>query len=232
MFCDLNCPDNFIDYPIFYASGKNGWAVQNLKDEKKDVRCILDGIIKHVPQPKVCPEKSFSMLVTQTQPNSFYGKMVLGRINSGEIEVGKDLKAYDQDNNLIENSKVTRILKKTGLSEIDLDKAFAGDIVLVAGFPNSRVTHTLIEEGYPNKTIPCLKIDAPLMGVSISVNTSPLAGKEGSKFTLNDIKMRLKEEADNDVALSVDLDNRNTNSVQVRGRGDLHIGVLLEKLRR
>lgn len=83
-------------------------------------------------------------------------------------------------------------MKKTGLSEMDLDKAYAGDIVLVSGFPSSRVTHTLIEEGFPAKTIPCLKIDEPLMGVSISVNTSPLAGKEGSKITLNDIRMRLK----------------------------------------
>jgi GTP-binding protein len=78
---------------------------------------------------------------------------------------------------------------------MDLDKAYAGDIVLVAGFPNSRVTYTLIEEGYPSKSIPCLKIDEPLMGVSISVNTSPLAGKEGSKITLNDLRSRLKEES-------------------------------------
>jgi len=111
------------------------------------------------------------MLVTQTQPNSFYGKMLLGRINSGELIVGKDLKAYDQDSNLISGGKVTRILKKSGLSEIVLDKAYAGDIVLLSGFPTARVTHTLVEEGYPEKRIPCLKIDEPLMGVSISVNT-------------------------------------------------------------
>lgn len=132
------------------------------------------------------------MLVTQTQPNSFYGKMVLGRINSGEIAVGKELKVYDQDSKLIEIGKVTKIMKKTGLSEINLEKAYAGDIVLVSGFPSSRVTHTLVEEGYPDKRIPCLKIDEPLMGVSISVNTSPLAGKEGTKVTLNDLKVRLK----------------------------------------
>lgn len=117
--------------------------------------------------------------------------------------------------------KVSKIIKKTGLSQIELDKAYAGDIVMVAGFPNTRATYTVIEEGYPSKTIACLKIDAPLMGVSIDVNTSPLAGKEGSKVTLNEIKMRLKEEADNDVALSVDLGGNNSTSVQVRGRGDL-----------
>jgi GTP-binding protein len=121
--------------------------------------------------------------------------MVLGRINSGELFVGKDLKAYNQDNTLVCGGKVTRIMKKTGLSEIVLDKAYAGDIVLLSGLPTARVTHTLVEEGYPEKRIPCLKIDEPLMGVSISVNTSPLAGKEGTKFTLNDIKSRLKDEA-------------------------------------
>lgn len=99
---------------------------------------------------------------------------------------------YDQECNLIESGKVTKIVKKTGLSEISLEKAYAGDIVLVSGFPTSRVTHTIVEEGYPEKRIPCLKIDEPLMGVSISVNTSPLAGKEGSKVALNDLKVRLK----------------------------------------
>lgn len=102
-----------------------------------------------------------------------------------------------------------------------LDKAYAGDIVLISGFPSSRVTHTLVEEGYPDKKISCLKIDEPLMGVSISVNTSPLAGKEGTKVTLNDIKNRLKEEAENDVALTVISDARGSGAVQVRGRGDL-----------
>lgn len=135
--------------------------------------------------------------------------------------MGKELKVYDQDGVLVESGKVTRILKKTGLSEITLDKAYAGDIVLISGFPSSRVTHTLVEEGYPDKKIPCLKIDEPLMGVSISVNTSPLAGKEGTKVTLNDIKNRLKEEAENDVALTVIADGKGTGSVQVRGRGDL-----------
>jgi GTP-binding protein len=85
MFCDLSCPDEFLDYPLYYASGKNGWAVENMDHEKRDVDCILNGIIKHIPRPKVPADKTFSMLVTQTQPNNFYGKMVLGKINSGEI---------------------------------------------------------------------------------------------------------------------------------------------------
>lgn len=116
MFCDLSCPDHFLDYPIYYASGKSGWAVDNLKDEKKDISCILNGIIKHVPQPKISAEKSFSMLVTQTQPNSFYGKMALGKINSGELVIGKDVKVYNQSEKLIECGKITRILKKSGLT--------------------------------------------------------------------------------------------------------------------
>jgi GTP-binding protein len=137
------------------------------------------------------------------------------------LSIGKELRVYDQDSNLIEMGKVTKIMKKSGLSEINLEKAFAGDIVLLSGFPSSRVTHTLVEEGFPDKRIPCLKIDEPLMGVSISVNTSPLAGKEGTKIALNDIKVRLKEEAENDVALTVLTDAKGSGSVQVRGRGDL-----------
>ncbi len=113
------------------------------------------------------------------------------------------MRVYNQDSKLIEMGKITKIIKKAGLTEIDLDRAYAGDIVMVAGTPKAMVTHTLIEDGYPSKIIPSLKIDEPLMGVSISVNTSPLAGKEGKKVALNDIKQRLIEEAENDVALTV-----------------------------
>lgn len=104
---------------------------------------------------------------------------------------------------------------------MELDRAFAGDIVSLAGFPNCRVTHTAIEEGYPEKVIPSIKIDPPLMGVSVNVNTSPFAGKEGTKITLNDLRVRLLEEAENDVALEVNPGNKNSTSISVRGRGDL-----------
>jgi GTP-binding protein len=89
MFCDLNCPDHFLDYPLYYSSGRNGWAVEHLNDEKKSIECILKGIVKHVPQPKISSEKAFSMLVTQTQPNTYHGKLVLGKISSGEAVLGK-----------------------------------------------------------------------------------------------------------------------------------------------
>lgn len=104
---------------------------------------------------------------------------------------------------------------------MELDRAFAGDIVSLAGFPNCRVTHTAIEEGYPEKVISSIKIDPPLMGVSVNVNTSPFAGKEGTKITLNDLRVRLLEEAENDVALEVNPGNKNSTSISVRGRGDL-----------
>ena len=220
MFCDLNCPDDYLDYPLYYSSGRNGWAVQNLSDEKTTIECILKGIVDHVPLPKVSEEKAFSMLITQTQPNNFHGKLVLGKINSGEAVIGKDVRTYNQDSKLIEAGKITKIIKKTGLSEYDLDRAFAGDIVLLAGTPKAMVTNTIIEEGYSSKTISCLTIDDPLMGVSVSVNTSPLAGKSGSKITLNDLKLRLLEEAENDVALTVKVESK--SSIQVRGRGDLY----------
>ena len=124
------------------------------------------------------------MLVTQTHPNSYFGKMMLGRINSGELNIGQQLTTYDQDGKQIETGKVTKITKITGLSYLELDKAFAGDIVSVAGFPSCRVTYTAVEDGFPEKVIPSIKIDPPLMGVSLNVNTSPFAGKEGTKLTL------------------------------------------------
>ena len=116
---------------------------------------------------------------------------------------------------------MTKITKITGLSHIELQKAFAGDIVSVAGFPNCKVTYTAVEDGFPDKVIPSIKIDPPLMGVSININNSPFAGKEGTKVTLNDLKTRLLEEAENDVALEVNPGGKNSTSVLVRGRGDL-----------
>lgn len=101
LFCDLNCPDHLLEYPLFYASGKNQWAVKDLNDEKKSIECILKGIVDNVPEPKVRPEKKFSMLVTQTHPNSYFGKMMLGRINSGELAIGQQLFTYDQDGKFI-----------------------------------------------------------------------------------------------------------------------------------
>jgi GTP-binding protein len=101
------------------------------------------------PSPKLEMRKKFSMLVTQTHPNPYFGKMMLGKINSGELAIGQSLNTYDQDGKFIEGGKVTKITKITGLSHIELDKAFAGDIVSVAGFPSCKVTHTAVEDGFP-----------------------------------------------------------------------------------
>lgn len=145
LFCDLNCPDELLNYPIFYASGKNGWAVKDLDDEKNGVDCVLQSIIDEIPPPKVADLKHFSMLVTQTEPNSYFGKMILGRINSGSIEIGKRLFSYDQDGKSVEIGKVSRIVRRFGLSQLEMSKAFQGDIVSIAGFPNTGVTHTITE---------------------------------------------------------------------------------------
>jgi GTP-binding protein len=113
-----------------------------------------------------------------------------------------------------------------------MSKAFQGDIVSIAGFPNSTVTHTLLEDNNTSLIIPSVKIDPPMMAISVNVNTSPLAGKEGDKLTLNDIKNRVVEESENDVALLVEATKNKTNAITIRGRGDLHLGVLMEKMRR
>jgi GTP-binding protein len=231
LFCDLNCPDELLSYPIYYASGKHGWAVKNMEDEKTNVNCILDCILNDIPAPKVSAASEFSLLVSQTEPNSFFGKMCLGRINSGNLEIGKKLNSYDQEGNHVETSKVTKIIRRLGLNQIEMLKAVSGDIVSIAGFQNTGVTHTLCEDGYKS-VVKSNKIDPPMMAISINVNTSPLAGREGDKFTLNEIKARLLRESENDVALVIDGAKGKSNSVTVRGRGDLHLGILLEKMRR
>jgi GTP-binding protein len=157
------------------------------------VQCILDGIIKEVAPPKVTAGNKFAMLVSQTEPNSFFGKMILGRINSGWLEIGKKLSSYDQEGNHVETNKVSKIIRRLGLGQIEMQRAVAGDIVSIAGFSSTGVTHTLGEEA-AKIVIKSTKIDPPMMAISVNVNTSPMAGKEGEKFTLNEIKSRLLKE--------------------------------------
>jgi GTP-binding protein len=229
LFCDLNCPEELTNYPVYYASGKNGWAVRGLEDEKLDCRPILDGIIEHIPSPKIPPApSSFTMLVSQTEPNSFFGKMAIGRINTGAVRLGDRVAAYSQDQAFLQEGKVTRILKKMGLGQVELPEAEAGDIVCLSGLPQANVTDILCEAEKPF-LIPATKIDPPLMGISVAVNTSPLAGKDGSKIAFNDIRKRLEWESENDVALKLEV---RKDTIEVRGRGDLHLGLLIEKIRR
>jgi len=235
LFCSMDCSDEILDYPLFHASAKGGWAAKSGED-RKDITSILDAVIDYIPPPKVNTSSDFTMLVSQTESNPYFGKMLIGRINSGTVKVGDKLSAVDPKGDIVEVNKVFKIIRRYGMSHVEMPKAVAGDIVSIAGLGNGTVTHTLNNFG-KNVVIPSIPIDPPMLSIEVSVNTSPLAGKEGSKLTASALKERLGKESENDVALRVNAGDekggaRKDTNIEVQGRGDLHLGVLMEKLRR
>ncbi|KAL4453045.1 hypothetical protein ABPG73_005951 [Tetrahymena malaccensis] len=237
MFIEMEVNEDLLDYPVYYASGREGWAVSSLEEinspNKNGVACVMDAIVNHVPYPKQQVEGDFQMLISQTESNQYHGKMVIGKILRGQLNVGDKLTSVDSSGNLAENGKVMKIVRRYGMKQMEINTAYAGDIVSVAGFANSTVAYTLNKYG-SLETVPSIPIDPPIMSVSIATNTSPLAGKDGGqKLTYSQIRQRLQEESENDVALRVGgLERKDGNSLIVEGRGDLHLGILFENMRR
>lgn len=234
LFCSLDVSDDLLDYPVFHCSARDAWAIKSGTTEKKDITCIFDSVIDYIRAPNVDTGSNFTMLVSQTESNSYFGKMLIGRINSGSVKVGDKVNAVDAKGDIVEQNKVFKIIRRYGMSQIEMTKAVAGDIVSIAGLNNGTVTHTLNEAG-KSVVIPSIAIDPPMLSIDIAVNTSPIAGKEGNKLTSSIIRDRLVREAENDVALKIscgDAKSKGDSAFEVQGRGDLHLGVLVENMRR
>ena len=171
------------------------------------------------------------MLISQTESNKYFGRMLIGRINQGRIQLGDKLSAVDSTGNTVESSKIIKIIKKFGTNQVELDTAYAGDIVSIAGFTQGTVNHTINAFG-KNEVIPSIPIDPPMISMQVTFNDSPLKGTEGDKCTINLIRERILREAEDDVSLRVNTGVIGGDRVEISGRGDLHLGVLIEKMRR
>ncbi len=172
------------------------------------------------------------MLVSQTESNKYFGKMLIGRINSGQLKLGDKLQSVDSTGTIVESSKVLKIIKRFGgFNQVELDVAFAGDIISVAGFTQGTVGHTINAIG-KFTVLPSIPIDPPMLSLSVTSNDSPLKGTEGDKCTINLIRERILREAEDDVALRVNEATIGSDRIEISGRGDLHLGILIEKMRR
>lgn len=175
-------------------------------DSKRDnVKDLLDTIVDAIPAPDLDPAGDLKMLVTQTESNQYYGKMLIGRIASGSINVGDKINAILQDGEVDSQAKVMRIQKRFGMIDVDLKKAYAGDIVSVAGISNGTVGHTLNNAGN-NHVIPSIPIDPPMISFTVTFNDSPIKGQDGDKLTMSQIRERLIKESEDDVSLRVKRD--------------------------
>ena len=231
LFVSLNANDEQLDFPILYASGRNGWAVRDLADEHKDLTPLFETIVSYVSEPVCEPDKPFRMLATTLESDKFVGRILTGKIQSGSVKVNDAVKVINEHGE-VERAKITKIMAYKGLERVALDAAHAGDIVAVAGIVKGTVADTICALEVDVKDfIKAQPIDPPTLAMTFSVNDSPLAGKEGDKVTSRVIWARLEKEAEGNIALKISRTD-NSDTFEVAGRGELQLGVLIETMRR
>ena len=231
LFVSLNANDRQLDFPVLYASGRNGWAVKDLdKDEKKDLTPLFELILSYVKEPDCQPDEPFKMLATTLEADKFVGRILTGKIQAGKIKVSDTIKALNAENNEVERFRVSKILAYRGLNRESLTEAAAGDIVALAGASKATVADTLCALEV-SESLHAQPIDPPTLAMSFSVNDSPLAGREGDKVTSRMIWDRLCKEAEGNIALRISRTD-STDTFEVAGRGELQLGVLIETMRR
>lgn len=230
LFVALGANDKQLDFPILYASGRNGWAVKDLNDERKDLSPLMETILEHVPAPEGDENAPFSMLVTTLESDVYLGRVLTGRIQSGIARVNEAVNTIRPEKGVVERARLTKLLAFDGLKRIPIEEARCGDIVAIAGLSEATVADTIAAQSVtePLKSLP---IDPPTISMTFSVNDSPLGGKEGTKITSRMIGDRLFKEAEGNISISVKRAAEN-DSFEVSGRGELQLGILIETMRR
>ncbi|MDE2267301.1 MAG: translational GTPase TypA [Alphaproteobacteria bacterium] len=233
LFLALEANDDQLDFHVLYASGRQGWAVSELEHERKDLSPLFARIVADVPKPKPLAkagdEFPFTMLVTTLEADPYLGRVLTGRIETGAITVNRQIKALSRDGKVVERARATKLLAFRGLARVPVERAEAGDIIAIAGLQTATVADTLCDVQVETP-IYATPIDPPTLAMTISVNDSPLAGREGDKVQSRVIRDRLLREAEGNVAIHV----RETGegAYEVAGRGELQLGVLIETMRR
>jgi GTP-binding protein len=230
LFALLDADEHQLDFPTLFASGRDGWAVADMADDHKSLAPLFDLIVKHVPIPRADPDQPFTMLATTLDYDPYLGRVLTGLIHSGVARLNMPVKSLTRDGELIEQARLTKLLAYRGLERVGVDEARAGDIIAVAGLQETTVADTLCA---PEVTaaLEADPIDPPTLAMTFSVNDSPLAGRDGSKVTSRMIAERLYREAEGNVAIRVK-ESAERDSVEVSGRGELQLGVLIETMRR
>ena len=230
LFVSLDASSEQLDFPILYASGRSGWCVDDLSEERTNLNPLLNKIIHHVPSPKVDDTKPFAMLSTLLDSDPYLGRCLVGRVEQGSAKINDNVHALNLSGKIIEIGRLTKLLKFEGMKKIPVDEVNTGDIVCIAGLSVTSVSDTICSTDVtqPIKSTP---IDPPTMSINIMVNDSPLAGTEGKKVTSTLIRNRLIAEAETNVAIAFS-ENQNKDSFEIGGRGELQLGVLVETMRR
>ena len=230
LFVSLEANDKQLDFPIMYASGRDGWCINDLNDKKNNLHALLNLILDYVSPPIVEREKPFAMLSTLLDADPYLGRCLIGKVEQGSAKVNDNVKAINLNGESIETGRLTKLLRFKGTERIPVEKVSAGDIICIAGLTNASVADTICDASVMTP-IQSMPIDPPTMSVTILVNDSPLAGLEGRKVTSTAIRERLLAEAETNVAITFS-ENSNKDEFEIGGRGELQLGVLVETMRR
>ncbi len=234
LFASLDANEEQLDFPMLYASGRDGWAVNDLSEPRESLEPLFERIVAHVGVPAVAAnateDKPFIMLATTLQSDQYLGRLLTGRIESGIATANQSVKVLNRKGEEVERFRLSKILSFRGLTKEPVERAQAGDIVAIAGLTKGTVADTICDPSV-TEPIPAPGIDPPTISVTFGVNDSPLAGREGDKVQSRVIRNRLAAEAEGNIALQV-RDTEDKDSFEVSGRGELQLGVLIETMRR
>ncbi|MCF1505346.1 translational GTPase TypA [Afifella sp. H1R] len=229
LFAALGASEEQLDFPVLYGSAKQGWMAETPQGQHQGIDALLDLVVRHVNAPTT-EEGPFRMLATTLEADPFLGRILTGRVRSGEIKPGQTVKALSRKGDVVENFRVSKVLAFRGLERQPIDKGEAGDIVALAGMSDATVADTLAD---PEVTTPIAAhpIDPPTLSMSFRINDGPLAGREGSKVQSRVIRERLLREAEGNVALKI-TESTDKDAFEVAGRGELQLAILIETMRR
>jgi len=229
LFIELGADDDQCDFPYLFASGMAGFAKNDLADENKDMQPLFEAILEHVPAPVGDPEKPFQLQVTTLDYSEYLGRIVIGRIHNGTVTAGQQAALIKEDGS-ITKGRITKLLGFEGLQRVEIEQASAGNLVAISGFADANIGETLASAENP-EALPLIKVDEPTLQMTFVVNDSPFAGREGKFVTSRQVRDRLMRELETNVALRVE-ETDSPDRWAVSGRGELHLGILIETMRR
>ncbi|WP_066798710.1 translational GTPase TypA [Sphingomonas soli] len=230
LFVSLEATDEQLDFPVLYASGRNGYANETPDAREGTLAPLFNKIVEHVPAPNLDQDAAFSFLVTLLDRDNFLGRILTGRVQSGVVKVNQPIHALDMDGKVVETGRASKLMSFRGLERVPVEEARAGDIISLAGLAVATVSNTIADTSV-TEAIQAQPIDPPTLSMRFAVNDSPMAGREGTKVTSRMIRDRLEREAESNVAIKV-TESEDKDSFEVAGRGELQLGVLIETMRR
>ncbi len=229
LFLELGADDDQCDFPYLFASGLSGFAKDKLEDESSDMVPLFNAFLRHVPPPVGDVNKPLQLQVTTLDYSDYLGRIVIGKIHNGVIRAGQQAALFTETGAIVKG-KVTKLMGFDGLKRIEIEEATAGNLVAVAGFATANIGETITDPNDP-QALPLIKVDEPTLQMTFSVNDSPFAGQEGKFVTSRQVRDRLFRELETNVALRIE-DTDSPDKLLVSGRGELHLGILIETMRR